>query len=56
MITNKEKRIEIVKYGSINISAIYQGARLVWQAVRSCFGAGKWVNDKPWINEESWKN
>lgn len=29
---------------------------LVWQSVRSCFGAGYWSNDKPWINEEAWKN
>lgn len=35
---------------------IYRGARLVWTAIKSCFGAGYWVNDEPWLNEEGWKN
>lgn len=30
--------------------------RLIWQAVRSCFGAGFWNNNKPWYNDEGWKN
>lgn len=38
------------------VVAIYAGSKLVWQAVRSCFGAGHWRNDKPWLNEEEWKN
>lgn len=38
------------------ITAIYAGTRLVWQAIRSCFGSGWWVNEKPWLNEEGWRN
>lgn len=38
------------------VMAVYKGSRLVWQAVRSCFGIGYWINDKPWINDEAWKN
>lgn len=38
------------------VAAIYIGSLCVWQAVRSCFGSGVWRNDKPWINEEKWKN
>lgn len=45
----------VTAYGKV-ITAIYAGSRLVWQAIRSCFGAGFWVNEKPWINEEGWKN
>ena len=33
-----------------------EGARLVWTAIKSCFGAGYWVNEKPWLNSEGWKN
>ena len=39
-----------------NITAIYRGDRLVWLAVRSCYGRGYWINDKPWINTDPWKN
>lgn len=35
---------------------IYRGARLVWQAISSCFGSGAWLNDKPWLNTDGWKN
>lgn len=38
------------------IVEVYHGLKLVWQAVKSCFGAGFWRNDKPWSNTEGWKN
>lgn len=38
------------------VQAVYHGARLVWQAIRSCFGSGRWINEKPWVNEEAWRN
>lgn len=45
----------VTAYGKA-ITAIYAGSKLVWQAIRSCFGAGFWANGKPWINEEGWRN
>ena len=30
--------------------------RSVWQYIRSCFGRGFWVNEKPWSNKDFWKN
>ena len=39
------------------ITAIYNGAgRVIWQAIRSCYGAGYWINTKPWLNDEGWRN
>ena len=38
------------------ITAVYKGLRLVWTAIRSCFGKGFWINDKPWLNTDAWKN
>ena len=32
---------------------------LLWSAIReafSAFGAGFWQNDKPWSNDDGWKN
>ena len=40
----------------IQIQYYYIGDKLIWQAVRSCFGAGFWSNEKSWVNEEGWKN
>ena len=42
------------------IGAIYKGTQLVWlsvyNAIRSCFGSGIWLKDKPWLNGDSWRN
>ena len=35
---------------------LYQGAQLLWEAVRSCFGSGMWIAKKPWLYKEGWKN
>lgn len=56
MIEKNGKDITAVYLGEQAISAIYKGARLVWQAVRSCFGKGFWIDAKPWVNDDGWKN
>lgn len=52
----KDKEFSAVYYGTKIITAIYKGAVLVWEAIRSCFGKGFWVNSAPWKNEDGWKN
>lgn len=43
-----------------DIGAVYKGSQLVWMtvynAIKSCFGSGTWVQDKPWLDSDSWKN
>lgn len=39
-----------------SIQTVYHAGVVVWQAIRSCFGSGFWVNKKPWLNNEGWKN
>lgn len=56
MLFKGGKEIVQIFKDSKAIIAIYKGAILVWQAIRSCFGAGYWINDKPWLNDEPWKN
>ena len=49
MVYKSGKEIVAIFRGSTPVTAIYKGSKLVWQSIRSCFGAGYWVNDKPWI-------
>lgn len=37
------------------VVAIYKGALKVWESVRSCFGSGMWILDKPWLYNEGWR-
>lgn len=39
-----------------SLTAVYKGATLVWCAVKSCFGAGVWRHNKPWLDDERWKD
>lgn len=52
----KGKEISAVYYGGKAISAIYRGGELVWEAIRSCFGKGFWMNLYPWSNKDGWRN
>ena len=38
------------------IKAVYYAGRLVWEAIRSCFGSGKWVDKYPRLDKELWKD
>lgn len=56
-IDNKD--IVAVTVAKKTIIAIYTatltGAKLVWEAIRSCFGSGVWIPKKPWLGKEGWK-
>lgn len=30
--------------------------RMIWQAIRSCFGKGFWNNIRSWSNTDGWRN
>ncbi len=51
----QDKEINIKTYGNKLIAYTYLGFKLIWQAIRSCFGAGYWRGDKPWIGKDAWK-
>lgn len=55
MFTKGNEIKELRFYGKV-IQAVYSGVKVIWEAIRSCFGAGFWANDKPWVNDEGWKN
>ena len=56
MIFLGKKEISLVQFGKVAVTQIYKGAILVWEAIKSCFGAGYWKNDSPWSNTEGWRN
>lgn len=47
--------IKAYRIGRQTVLALYRGPQLLWQAVRSCFGSGRWVGRKPWLGKEKWK-
>lgn len=55
MIGAGENQIAIIQAGKIAVSYVYAGARLVWQAINSCFGAGFWQSKKSWSRKDGWR-
>ena len=55
MIRKNNHQAAAVYYGARAIAAVYRGARLVWTAIRSCFGSGVWLSEKNWVDNENWK-
>lgn len=56
MIIKNSLTMQARYYGTKAISAVYHGAKLVWEAISSCFGSGYWINNRPWSNTDSWRN
>lgn len=56
MITKNKKEVIQINKNKNNYIEIYLGKLLIWKIIRSCFGNGYWINDKPWINTDVWKN
>jgi hypothetical protein len=54
------KQVTSIYKGSVDgpkvITAVYQGLKLLWQYIKSCFGRGYWINDKMWSNRDGWAN
>ncbi len=50
------KELSGVFKGNVVVSAVYQGVVVIWQAIKSCFGKGFWINAAPWVNNDGWKN
>ncbi len=55
MLKSGEKEITSLYIGKRAISSVYVGMRLVWAAVRSCFGCGYWKSDSPWNRSDGWR-
>lgn len=56
MIYKGTRGISGAFFGSRPIQAVYKGLRLVWTGIRSCFGSGRWIDERPWIDSDSWKD
>ena len=50
------RQVNTIYKGHEVVQAVYQGLKLIWQYIKSCFGRGYWINDKPWSDRDAWAN
>lgn len=55
MITRNQIELTARYYGSKVIVTVYRGARLIWEAISSCFGSGCWLGDRVWKGDDVWR-
>lgn len=56
MIFKNGKELAEIYHGTLSIEEMYRGKVLIWQAARSCFGKGYWIGERPWLDNDAWKN
>lgn len=57
MIRINNKNIVEIFLGSKEISTIYKQTQLVWSKIKeiiSCYSNGYWIDEYPWIDDQSW--
>ena len=59
-IAGREEFTEI-HYQGYSFSAVYyvddqRVPHLIWENVRSCYGSGRWMPERPWLDDDTWKN
>lgn len=56
MIVQGNKETTAIYIGTKAVQIVYRGVKLVWQAIRSCFGKGSWDDELPWDDEDTWQD
>lgn len=59
MLRIGKEAVGAMRIGKERVEALFviAGGKAVkiWEGVRSCFGSGAWLEEKPWIDDDAWK-
>lgn len=60
MLRLNGKKVSLLWIGAKRVSILWAATRLqalkIYEGIRSCYGSGRWLPDKPWLNDDKWKN
>lgn len=57
MIYTNSHELKNIFKGNDSVLAIYKGVQLVWNKIKEIFGCqsnGYWIDQYPWIDNQSW--
>lgn len=53
-LDGKEFASQMMNGGTIE--TMWLNGHIIWQGIRSCYGKGYWRPEKPWLDNEKWKD
>lgn len=56
MIFIDGKQIQSISINGKVVQSVYRNGYLIWIAIMSCFGSGRWLNERKWSNTDGWKD
>ena len=56
MLWRDGKEIEQQQINGCQVEQMWLNGLLIWQGVRSCYGSGAWIDTKPWLDNDGWKD
>lgn len=56
MLWRDGKEIEQQQINGSQVEQMWLNGKLIWQGVRSCYGSGAWIDTKPWLDNDGWKD
>lgn len=55
LMKNGEIAEQLMMNGEL-IESMWLNGELIYQGLRSCYGKGYWRPNKPWLDNEKWKD
>jgi hypothetical protein len=49
-------KYSILQIGKDVVFVMWLGAVKIYNSIRSCFGTGRWIQNKPWTSKDIWRN
>lgn len=60
IVIQGHRQFSDITAGGKQLMAVYAGvngeAKLIWERVRSCYGTGIWLEQRPWTDNDLWKD
>lgn len=56
MIWSEGSEYQNISINGKYVEKAYLDGKLIYIGIRSCYGGGAWINKKPYLNNDAWKN
>ncbi|MCM1441349.1 MAG: hypothetical protein NC131_19415 [Roseburia sp.] len=59
MLWLNNKKVEQVWIGAKRVAVMWVATKRqvlkIYEGIRSCYGGGRWISEKPWLSDDRWR-